>query len=134
MRYRYPDIFCPQDFFKMSSRHVLKTSSRRLQRNDFSSSKTSSRRLQEVFARRLRDIFKTSWKTKTCYAEDLWKTSLRHILKMFSRRLENQQIFAGKRRCLCAKKESYSLDILCDRNVPIIQRTHSTCKARGENV
>ena len=32
------------------------------------------------------------------------------------------------------KKESYSLNILWDRNVLIIQRTHSTCKARVENV
>ena len=56
--------------FKTSSRHVLKTSSRRLQRNNFSSSKTSSRRiarcLQDVFVRRLgrRKIvtLKTCWR------------------------------------------------------------------------
>ena len=46
---------CLQDVFKISSRHVFKTSSRRLQLNNFSSSKTSSRRI--------------------C------KTSLRHVLK-----------------------------------------------------
>ena len=34
-----------QDDLKTSSRHVLKTSSIRLQRNNFTSSKTSSRRL-----------------------------------------------------------------------------------------
>ena len=47
---------CLQDVFKTSSRHVFKTfsryvfktSSRRLQRNNFLSSKTSSRRLQDV--------------------------------------------------------------------------------------
>ena len=38
--------------FKTSSRHVFKTSSRRLQRNNFSSSKTS-------------------WKTKNYYAKDV---------------------------------------------------------------
>ena len=33
---------------KYCSRHVFKTSSRRLHRNNFSSSKTSSRRLQDI--------------------------------------------------------------------------------------
>ena len=73
--------------FKMSARHVFKASSRRLQCNTFSSSKTSSRRLQKVFARRLEDVLKKSRKTKNCYAEDVLKTS--------SRRLEDQQMFAG---------------------------------------
>ena len=64
--------------FKTSSRHVLKTSSIRLQRNNFSSSKTSWRH----FARRLEDVLKTSWKTRNCYAEDVLKTSWRHVLEM----------------------------------------------------
>ena len=63
----------------MSSRRLQDMSSRRLHRNNFLSSKTSSRRLQDV----LRDIFKTSWKTKNCYAEDVL------------RRLQDQQMFAG---------------------------------------
>ena len=78
--------------FKMSSRHVFKTclqdmSSRRLQ-------DMSSRRLQDIFSvtifclpRRLQDVFKTLWKTKNCYAEDILKTS--------SRSLQDQQMFAG---------------------------------------
>ena len=52
----------------------------------------SWRRLQHVFSltilrlpRRLEDILqdalKTSWKTKNCYAEDVLKTSWRHVLK-----------------------------------------------------
>ena len=73
--------------FKTSARHVFKASSRRLQCNTFSSSKTSSRRLQDVFARCLKDALKTSRKTKNCYVEDVLKTS--------SRRLEDQQLFAG---------------------------------------
>ena len=36
---------------------------------------------------RFEEVFKTSWKTKKCYAEDVLKTS--------SRRLEDQQMFAG---------------------------------------
>ena len=49
-----------QDASKTSPRHVLKTSSTRLQRNFFSSSKTFSRCLEDI----LQDVFKTSWKTK----------------------------------------------------------------------
>ena len=64
---------------------VLKTSSTRLQRNNFTSSKTSWRRLAKTFWRRLedllQDVLKTSWKTKNCYAEDVLKTSWRHVLK-----------------------------------------------------
>ena len=91
------DIFktCLQDVFKTSSRHafrkssshVFKTSWRRLQRNNFSSSKTSceisSRRLQDVledetlsrwrcvedvFKKCLQDVFKTCWRpTNACW-------------------------------------------------------------------
>ena len=54
---------------KTSLRHVFKTFSRGLQRNNFSSSKTSF----FVFE----DVFKTSWKTKNCYGEGVLKTSSR---------------------------------------------------------
>ena len=37
---------------------------------------------------------RTSWKTKNWYAEGALKTSSRHVLKTFLKRLE-QQIFAG---------------------------------------
>ena len=53
-----------QDVLKTSSRHVLKTSSTRLQRNNFSFSKTS-------------------WKMKNCYSEDVFKTSWKHVLTTF---------------------------------------------------
>ena len=49
--------------------------------------KTSSRRLCKASSRRLQNIFKTSWKTKDCYAEDVLKTS--------SRRVQDQKMFAG---------------------------------------
>ena len=77
--------------FKTSWRHVFKTSWRHLQRNNFSSSKTSSR----SFARCLQDVFKTSWKMKNCYAEDVFKTSLIHVFKTSSR-----HIFKTSSRCL----------------------------------
>ena len=86
-RYTHLDLF------------VSKTSWRRLQRNNFSSSKTSSRRfarcLQDVFAS-VQDVLETSWKTKNCYTEDVLKTSSRHVFKASSRRLEDQQMFAGQ--------------------------------------
>ena len=101
VRYRYPNkqFACLQDVFKTSSRHVFKTAWRRLQRNNFSSSKTSSRRLagclQDIFKTSCEDVLKTSWKTKICYAEDVLKTPSKHVLKTSSRRLEDQQMFGG---------------------------------------
>ena len=66
-----------QDVLKMSLRHVLKTSSARLQRKNFSSSKTSWRCLQATS----HDVLKTSWKTKNCYTKSDLKISWRHFLK-----------------------------------------------------
>ena len=63
------------------SRHVLKTSSRRLQRNNFAFSKTPWRRLQDLS----QDVFKTSWKTKLITL----KTSSRRFEDMSWRRLED---------------------------------------------
>ena len=59
--------------FKISSKHVLKTSSTRLQHNSF------------CLPRRLEDILKTSWQMKNCYTEDVFKTSWRHVLRSFGR-------------------------------------------------
>ena len=75
---------------------VLKTYSTRLQRNNFTSFKTSWRRLakmswnvlqrrvEDVLKkswRRLQDVFQKSWKTKNCYAGDVFKMFWRHFLK-----------------------------------------------------
>ena len=83
-RYTHLDLF------------VSKTSWRRLQ--DMSS-KTSWRCLQDVlrdaFKTSLQDVFKTSRKTRSYYAEDMLKTSSRHVLKTSSRPLEDQKMFAG---------------------------------------
>ena len=62
--------------FKTSSRHVFKTSSRRPQRNNFSSSKSSSRRLQDVFARCLQDVL-----------EDVKLLRWRSVEDVFNKRL-----------------------------------------------
>ena len=70
-----------EDVLKMYSKHVLKTSSTRLQRNNFTTSKTSWRHLAKMSWGRLEDFLKASWKTKNCYAEDVLKTSWRHALK-----------------------------------------------------
>ena len=65
---------CLHNVFKTSSRYVFKTSSRHV-------FKTSSRHVFKTpsrhLARCLQDVFKTSWKTKNCYAEDMLKTSSR---------------------------------------------------------
>ena len=93
-----------EDVLKTPSKHVLRTSSTLLQRNNFSSSKTSWRRLEDALTtsretslRRHQEFFKTCWKTKNCYAEDVFKTSCRLVLKtswrcledIFGRRLED---------------------------------------------
>ena len=61
----------------MSSRHVFKTSWRCLQRNNFSSSKTSSRRLENV----LEDVKLLRWRR----VEDVFKTCLEDVFKTSSR-------------------------------------------------
>ena len=62
--------------FKTSSRNVLKTSWRRLQRNNFSSFKTSCKTSFKMSSRRLQRRI-----TKNCYAEDVLRTSSRHVFK-----------------------------------------------------
>ena len=62
---------CLHNVFKTSSRHVFKTSSRRLQRNNFSSSKTSSRRLARCLQDVLEDVKLLRWRR----FEDVFKTN-----------------------------------------------------------
>ena len=71
-----------QEVLKTSWRHVLKTSSARLQRNNFSSSKTSWRCLEDFFARRLEDV----WLRRIYSSEDVW---VRRIYSSWSRPLED---------------------------------------------
>ena len=97
-----------RDVLRTSLRHVFKTSSRRLQDMPSGSLQAMSlRRLEDVFsvtifrlpkrlARYLQDVFKTSWKTKHCHAGGVLKTSSRNVSKTSSRRVEDQQMLAGK--------------------------------------
>ena len=78
---------CLQD---MSSRYVFKTSWRRLQCNNFSSSKTSWRCLEDV----LQEVFKTSSKRLGRRKIATLKTCWRRLQNMFWRRLQDQQMFA----------------------------------------
>ena len=74
-----------QEVYETSSRHVLKKSSTRLQRTNFSSSKTSWRLLQDV----LDDKKLLRW-------GHVLKTFWRHVLKTSCRRLvEKQKVFWG---------------------------------------
>ena len=69
-------LFVFQDLFKTSSRRLQDVFAIRLP-------EMSSRRLQDVFKTCLQDVlqlclqdvFKTSWKTKKCYTEDVFSTS-----------------------------------------------------------
>ena len=76
---RLQDVF--QDIFKTPSRCLQDVPVRRLHQDVF---KTSSRRLKEdVLQLCLQDVFKTSSKIKKCYAEDVFKTSLRCLQYVF---------------------------------------------------
>ena len=86
---------------KTSSRHVFKTSSRRLQDVFSLIIFCLPRRLQDVFKTSLQDVFKTSSKRLGRRKIVTLKTSSRHVLKTSSRRLENQQMFAGILKQTC---------------------------------
>ena len=91
-----------QDVLKMSSKHVLRTSWRYLQRNNFSSCKyifkTSWMHLQDMS---FEYILKKSWKTRNCSVEDFFKTCLEGIFKMY---LEIEfQTFWKPTKCLLEK-------------------------------
>ena len=64
--------------FPANSRHVLKTSSIRLQHNNFLSSKTPWRHLQDI----LQHIWKTSWRSLGKQKIVTLKTSSRHLEDM----------------------------------------------------
>ena len=84
VKFLYPPFFFVS---KKSCRCLQDMSSRRLEDIFSVTIFLFPRRLQDVFKTFLQDVFKTSWKAKNCYAEDVLKTP--------SRRLQDQQMFAG---------------------------------------
>ena len=82
-------FFGLREVLKTSSRHALKTSLTLLQRNNFSFSKTSWRRLEDVLQIRLEDVLKASWRHLARHPEDVlkdkkllcWRTSWTDVLQ-----------------------------------------------------
>ena len=74
-----------------AQQYNLKTSSTRFQCNNISSSKTSWRHLQ--------DVFKTSWKKRNCYVENVLKTSWRCFKDMSRLKTSWRNIFKTSSRC-----------------------------------
>ena len=100
--------YSQQTFVRLetSSRHVLKTSSTRLQRNNFTSSKTSWRRLEDVFEdeklfrwRRLEDVLKT-------YLQDVFKTYLEDVLKTLWRETKYLPGISVSNKSKCVSSKS----------------------------
>ena len=92
MSSRYLQDMSSRRLQDMSSRRLQDMSSRRLQRNNFSSSKTSWRRLQEVsrrLARGLENDFKTSWRRLGRRKTVTLKTYWIRLRDMFWRRLQD---------------------------------------------
>ena len=82
-------VTCQQTFVGLEA--VLKTSSTRLQRNKFSSSKTSWRRVENVLrhlARRLEDVLKRLGRRKIVTLKTPWRR-LENVLRHLTRRLED---------------------------------------------
>ena len=102
IRYRYP-----QYAFCLSPRHlqdVFSVTTFCLPRRLEYVLNTSCKYLSQ-------DVFKTSWKMKNCYAEDMLKTSSRNVLKTSPRRLEDQQMFAGDVHVYIRRSEMSYLNI-----------------------
>ena len=99
---------------KTSSRHVLKTTSTRLQCNNFTSSKTSWRRLEDVLEdekllrwRRLQDVLKTCLEDvlKTCL-EDVLKTYLEDVFKTSRRQTKFLLVISVSNKSKCVSNKS----------------------------
>ena len=91
--------------FKISWRNVLKTSWRRFQRNNFSSSKASSKPFQDNFitsckmsSRRLRHVLENEKLLRWRRVKDVFIACLEDVFKT-SLNLVDQRIFADNIRC-----------------------------------
>ena len=105
-------LFSCQANICWSSRHVLKTSSTHLQRNNFTSSKTSWRRFQDLS----QDVLKTSWKTKNCYAEDVLKTCLEDVLKTLWRQAKYLLGISVSNKSKCVSNKSIFHKSISDKS------------------
>ena len=101
-------FLCLQDVFKTSSRHVFKAFQRRLERNNFWSSKTSSRVLarclQDVLkrsSRGLQDILEDEKLLRWRRVEDVFKTCLEEVLKTSWRPTNVCWDVSSKRQTMC---------------------------------
>ena len=114
-------IYCTERFINMKkfekwhpSKHFLfsKTSSRRLE-DVFSVTlfvfqdvfKTC---LQDVLQLCLQDVFKTSWKTKKCYTEDVFKTSSRRLQYVF---IKTNVCWDSFSRCQVLEQKHWELSL-----------------------
>ena len=87
------DVFIKMNIFTLLIR-LQKTSSRRLDQDQYIClGHTSSRRIQDVFPRRLQNVLQKHlqdiFKTFSRRLQNVFKTSSRHLAKTFSRRLQN---------------------------------------------
>ena len=99
-----------EDVSKTSSRHVLWTSSTWVQGNNFTSSKTSRRRLEDeklLRWKRLQDVLQTFLEDvlKTCL-EDVLKTYLEDVLKTTRRQTKCLLVISIPNKSKCVPNKS----------------------------
>ena len=97
MYLQYVFLKCLQDVLQDVFQEVFKTSS-----------KTSSRRLAIMSSRHLQDVFKTSWKTKKCYTEDVFKTSSRRLQYVF---IKTNVCWDSFSRCQVLEQKHWELSL-----------------------
>ena len=106
-------FFCPESYpskhllvFKTSSRHVLKTSSTRLQRNNFSSSKTSWRRFEDISQDVLKNVFEDEKLLCWRCLEDVLKKWLEDVFRMSFRETKGLLGISASNQSKCVSNKS----------------------------
>ena len=113
-----------EDILKTSSRHLLKTSSTRLQRNNFTSSKTSWRLVVEneklLRWRRIEDVLKTCFEDvlKTCVI-DVLKGYLEDVLKTLWRQTTYLLGISVSKKSKCVSNKSTFHKFMSDNSKTI---------------
>ena len=103
-------LFSCQANICWSSRHVLKTSSTHLQRNNFTSSKTFWRRLEDVLKTCLEDVL------KTCL-EDVLKTYLEDVFKTSRRQTKFLLVISVSNKSKCVSNKSMFHKSISDKSM-----------------